>query len=50
MKGHSVPFDTWKHGLRAMNQSRLNWCMVLHIHKDDTDLLGMQSAANEFDP
>ena len=31
---------TW---LRStMNQTRLNWCMILHIHNDDTDV------ANEF--
>ena len=37
---------TW---LRStMNQARLNWCMILHIHQDETDLLDIQSVANEF--
>ena len=37
---------TW---LRStMNQARLNWCMILHIHQDQTDLLDIQSVANEF--
>ena len=31
-----------------MNQARLNWCMILHIHQDETDLLDIQSVANEF--
>ena len=34
-----------------MNQTRLNWCMVLHIHNDDTDRLKMiiiVDVANEF--
>ena len=37
---------TW---LRStMNQTRLNWCMVLHIHNDDTDKLNIVDVANEF--
>ena len=32
----------------TMNQARLNWCMILHIHQDQTDLLDIQSVANEF--
>ena len=36
---------TW---LRStMNQTRLNWCMVLHIH-NDTDKLNIADVANEF--
>jgi len=31
-----------------MNQTRLNWCMVLHIHNDDTDKLNIPDVANEF--
>lgn len=29
-------------------QSQLNWCMLLHIHKDRTDSLPMISVVNEF--
>lgn len=29
-------------------QSRLNWCMLLHIHKEKTDALQIMSIANEF--
>ena len=29
-------------------QSRLNWCMLLHIHKEKTDALQITSVANEF--
>ena len=37
---------TW---LRStMNQTRLNWCMILHIHNDDTDKLNIIDVANEF--
>ena len=37
---------TW---LRStMNQTRLNWCMVLHIHNDDTDKLNIVDVVNEF--
>ena len=37
---------TW---LRStMQQSRLNWCMILHIHKDLTDALDLDKVANEF--
>ena len=37
---------TW---LRStMNQSRLNWCMLLHIHSDETDKLDLTAIANEF--
>ena len=31
-----------------MNQTRLNWCMILHIHNDDTDKLNIIDVANEF--
>jgi hypothetical protein len=37
---------TWLRTTTA--QSRLNWCMILHIHKDKTDVLPMISVANEF--
>eukprot|EP00731_Ephydatia_muelleri_P012082 Em0006g976a len=37
---------TW---LRStMNQDRLNWCMMLHIHNNDTDALDLNYLANEF--
>ena len=37
---------TW---LRStMNQNRLNWCMVLHVHKTETDLLDLKHIGNEF--
>ena len=37
---------TW---LRStMNQTRLNWCMILHIHNDDTDKLNIVDVAHEF--
>ena len=29
-------------------QSRPNWCMMLHIHKEKTDALQMTSVGNEF--
>ena len=29
-------------------QARLNWSMILHVHKDKTDRLPMSSVANEF--
>ena len=29
-------------------QARLNWCMILHVHKDKTDSLQLNSVANEF--
>ncbi|KAI6656107.1 Zinc finger MYM-type protein 1-like [Oopsacas minuta] len=29
-------------------QSRLNWCMLLHVHKEKTDALQMISVGNEF--
>ena len=31
-----------------MNQNRLNWCMVLHVHKTETDLLDLKHIGNEF--
>ena len=31
-----------------MNQSRLNWCMILHIHCEETDKLDLAAIANEF--
>ena len=37
---------TW---LRStMQQSRLNWYMILHIHKELTDALDLNKVANEF--
>ena len=37
---------TW---LRStMNQTRLNWCMILHTHNDVTDNLNLKDLANEF--
>ena len=37
---------TW---LRStMHQTRFNWCMILHVHKDDTDMLDYQAVANDF--
>ncbi len=32
----------------TMTQARLNWCMVLHIHKERTDILSLTSIGNEF--
>ena len=38
--------NTW---LRTTtSQSRLNWCMLLHTHKDKTDALSLTSIANKF--
>ncbi len=37
---------TW---LRTTSQQvRLNWCMILHVHKDRTDALPLCTLANEF--
>ena len=37
---------TW---LRStMGQARLNWCMILHVHNDETDNLDLNAVANEF--
>ena len=37
---------TW---LRStMNQSRLNWCMILHIHTNKTDKMDLTATANDF--
>ena len=37
---------TW---LRStMHQNRLNWCMLLHVHCEDTDKLDLTALANEF--
>ncbi len=37
---------TW---LRStMQQTRLNWCMILHKHSDETDELDLRAIANEF--
>ena len=37
---------TW---LRStMGQARLNWCMILHVHNDETDDLNMEAVASEF--
>ena len=30
-----------------MNQTRLNWCMTLQIHNDDTDKLNIVDVAHE---
>ena len=32
----------------TMHQARLNWCMILHIHTDETDKLDLTAVANEF--
>ena len=32
----------------TMNQERLNSLMILHVHKDQTDVLDLPSVANEF--
>ena len=32
----------------TMHQSRLNWCMLLHVHKDETDKLDLTTIGNEF--
>jgi len=32
----------------TMNQTRLNWYVILHIHNDDTDKLNIVDVANEF--
>ena len=37
---------TWLRATEA--QQRLNWCMVLHVHKDRTDKLEIADLANEF--
>ncbi len=35
---------TW---LRStMQQTRLNWCMILHTHTDETDELDLRAIAN----
>lgn len=47
-RSFSVPrrMKTW---LRStMSQTRMNWCMVLHIHNDHTDKLNIVDVANEF--
>ena len=31
-----------------INQDRLNWCVILHIHNNDTDALDLNYLANEF--
>ena len=31
-----------------MQQSRLNWCMVLHVHNEETDQLELTTIANDF--
>ncbi|KAL5515852.1 hypothetical protein EMCRGX_G001086 [Ephydatia muelleri] len=37
---------TW---LRStLHQSRLNWCMLLHVHKDESDKLDLAIIGNEF--
>ena len=38
-----------KNWLRStMNQSRLNWCMILHIHTNENDKVDLTATANEF--
>ena len=37
---------TWLRATEA--QQRLNWCMVLHVHKDRTDELEIADLASEF--
>ena len=37
---------TWLRSI--MNQNRLNWCMVLHVHKTETDLLDLKHIGNEI--
>ena len=32
----------------TMGQTRLNWCMLLHVHNDETDALDLKQIANEF--
>lgn len=32
----------------TIHQTRLNWCMILHIHKDEADKLDLKEVANEF--
>ena len=32
----------------SMHQTRLNWCMILHIHNDETDKLDLIAVANDF--
>ena len=34
--------------LQLMNQERFNSLMILHVHKDLTDVLDLPSVANEF--
>ena len=31
-----------------MGQTRLNWCMLLHVHNDETDELDLKQIASEF--
>ena len=31
-----------------MHQTRLNWCMVLYAHNDETDKLNLQDIARDF--
>ena len=31
-----------------MKHNRLNWCMVLHVHKTEIDLLDFKQIGNEF--
>ena len=43
-------FSALKSWLRTTtSQVRLNWCMILHVHKDKTDGLEMNRIANEFE-
>lgn len=46
------PFSALRHSKtwlsNTINQTRLNWCMILHIHNDETDKLDISAMANEF--
>ena len=43
---YGARLKTW---LRStMNHNRLNWCMVLHVHITETDLLDIKHIGNEF--
>ena len=32
----------------TMSQQRVNWCMILHVHKDRTDKLSITDIADDF--
>ena len=31
-----------------MGQTRLNWCMLLHVHNDETDALEVKQIVTKF--